>query len=186
MDTVCYPRDVRSKRTLERYAKQYAGTAISGQAKNNAGGVTRFRRLLSSYAHMREATSEYLVVETGMVMVSGSVEDTCGFTVTWRKPQKPGRQGTQPPQPPRNTTQQRHASLFAVFYVTPVLRTGYVVMVEGLTCLHGCVQYGCCVVVGTLSWPWMSVGRMRDTALVRCEKSRLYAMVTARRSSNIF
>ena len=56
----------------------------------------------------------------------------------------------------------------AVFCVTPVLRTGYVVMVEGLTCLHGCVQYGCCVVVVNLSWPWMSVGRLRDTALVRC------------------
>ena len=61
-----------------------------------------------------------------------------------------------------------HASLMAVFCVTPVLRTGYVVMVEGLTCLHGCVQYGCCVVVVNLSWPWMSVGRLRDTALVRC------------------
>ena len=24
-------------------------------------------------------------------------------------------------------------------------------------------------VVGTLSWPWMSVGRLRDTALVRCD-----------------
>ena len=46
-----------------------------------------------------------------------------------------------------------HASLLAVFCVTPVLRTGYVVMVEGLTCLHGYVQHGCCVVVGTLSWP---------------------------------
>ena len=47
--------------------------------------------------------------------------------------------------------------------------TGYVVMVEGLTCLHVCVQYGCCVVVGTFSWPWMSVGRLRDTALVCCD-----------------
>ena len=27
----------------------------------------------------------------------------------------------------------------------------------------------CCVVVGTLSWPWMSVGRLRHTALVRCD-----------------
>jgi len=40
-------------------------------------------------------------------------------------------------------------------------------MVEGLTCLHGCVQYGCSVVVGTLSWPLRSVGRLRDTALMR-------------------
>ena len=56
-----------------------------------------------------------------------------------------------------------------VFCVTPVLRTGYVVMVEGLTCPHGWLQYGCCVVVCTLSWPWMSVGRLRDTALVRCD-----------------
>ena len=31
------------------------------------------------------------------------------------------------------------------------------------------MQYGCCAVVGTLSWPWMSVGRLRDTALVRCD-----------------
>ena len=62
-----------------------------------------------------------------------------------------------------------HASVLAVFCVTTVLRTGYVVMVEGLMCLHGCVQYGCCVVVATLSWPWMSVGRLRDTALVRCD-----------------
>ena len=59
--------------------------------------------------------------------------------------------------------------LLAVFCVTPVLRTGYAVMVEGFTCLHGCVQYGCCVVVGALSWPWMSVGRLRDTAQVRCD-----------------
>ena len=44
-------------------------------------------------------------------------------------------------------------------------------MVEGLTCLHGCVQYGCCVDLGTLSWPWISVGRLRDTALVRCDLS---------------
>ena len=98
-----------------------------------------------------------------------------------------------------------HASLWAVFCVTPVLRTGYVnvnvnnllamsmqdfdnpgepgpqakgvnhltmgydVMVEGLTCPHGRVQYGCCVVVGTLSWPWMSVGRLRYTVPVRCD-----------------
>ena len=52
--------------------------------------------------------------------------------------------------------------------MTPVLRTGYVVMVEALTCLHGCVHYGSCIVVCTLSWPWMSVGRLRDTALVHC------------------
>ena len=62
-----------------------------------------------------------------------------------------------------------HAHLLALFCVTPVLRTGGVVMIESLTCLHGCVLYGCCVVVGTLSWPWMSVGRLRDTALVRCD-----------------
>ena len=61
-----------------------------------------------------------------------------------------------------------HASLLAVFCVTLVLRTGYVEMVEGLTFLHGFVQCGCYVVVGTLSWPWMSVGRLRDTAPVRC------------------
>ena len=60
-------------------------------------------------------------------------------------------------------------AFLAVFCMTPVLRTGYVVMVEGSTCLHGCVHHGCCVVVGTLSWPWMSVGRLRDTALVRCD-----------------
>ena len=60
-----------------------------------------------------------------------------------------------------------HASLWAVFCVTPMLCTGYDVMVEGLPCPHGRVQYGCCVVVGTLSWPWMSVGRLRDT--VRCD-----------------
>ena len=51
----------------------------------------------------------------------------------------------------------------------PVLRTGYAVMVEGSTCLHGRVHYVCCIVVGTLSWPWMSVGRLQDTALVRCD-----------------
>ena len=61
-----------------------------------------------------------------------------------------------------------HASIWAVFCVTPVLRTGYDVMVEGLTCPHGRVQYGCCVIVGTLSWPWMSVGRLRDTVPARC------------------
>ena len=68
-----------------------------------------------------------------------------------------------------------HASLWAVLCVTPVLHTGYGVMAEGLTCSHGHVQYvnlnvsnGCCVVVGTLSWPWMSVGRFRDTVPVRC------------------
>ena len=53
--------------------------------------------------------------------------------------------------------------------MTPVLRTCYDVMVEGLTCPHGRVQYGCCVVVGTLIWPWMSVGRLRDTVPVRCD-----------------
>ena len=42
------------------------------------------------------------------------------------------------------------------------------VMVEGLTCPHGRVQYGCCVIVGTLSWPWMRVGHLRDTVSVRC------------------
>ena len=31
------------------------------------------------------------------------------------------------------------------------------------------VQHGCCVVVGTFPWPWMSVGRLRDTVLVRCD-----------------
>ena len=39
------------------------------------------------------------------------------------------------------------------------------------TCPHGRVQYGFCVVVGTLSWPWMSVGRLRDTEPVRCDLS---------------
>lgn len=52
--------------------------------------------------------------------------------------------------------------------MTPVARTGYGVMFEGLTCPHGRVQYGCCGVVGTLSWPRMSVDRLRDTVLVRC------------------
>ena len=42
-------------------------------------------------------------------------------------------------------------------------------MVKGLTCRHGRVQYGCCVVVGILSWPWMSVGSLRDTVPVRCD-----------------
>ena len=62
-----------------------------------------------------------------------------------------------------------HASFWGVFCVTPVLCTGYDAMVEGLTCPHGCVQYGCCVVVRTFSWPWMSVGRLRDTVPVRCD-----------------
>ena len=60
-----------------------------------------------------------------------------------------------------------HASLWAVFCVPPVLRTGYGVKVQGLTCSHGRVQYGCCVVAGTLYWPWMGVGRLWDTAWVR-------------------
>ena len=60
------------------------------------------------------------------------------------------------------------ASLWAVLCVTPVLHTGYDVMAEGLTCSHGRVQYGCCVVLGTLSWPWMRVGRLRDTVPVGC------------------
>ena len=55
-----------------------------------------------------------------------------------------------------------------MFSVTPVLRTGYDVMVQGLTCSHGLVQYSCCVFVSALSWPWMSVGHLRDTVLVRC------------------
>ena len=38
-----------------------------------------------------------------------------------------------------------------------------------MTCPHGRVQHGCCVVVGTLSWPWMRVGRLRDTVPVRCD-----------------
>ena len=61
-----------------------------------------------------------------------------------------------------------HASLWAVLCVKPVLHTGYDVMAKGLTCSHERVQYYCCVVVGTLSWPWLSVGRLRDTVPVRC------------------
>ena len=49
-----------------------------------------------------------------------------------------------------------------------MLGTGYDVMVEGLTGQNGRVQYGCCVVVGTLSWRWMSVVRLRDTVPLRC------------------
>ena len=54
--------------------------------------------------------------------------------------------------------------------MTPVLHTaaGYDVMVPGLICSHGRVQYGCCVAVATFSWPWMSVDRLRDTVSVRC------------------
>ena len=52
--------------------------------------------------------------------------------------------------------------------MTHVLHTGYDGMAEGFMCSHGRVQYGCCVVVGSSSWPWMSVGRLRDTEPVRC------------------
>ena len=50
----------------------------------------------------------------------------------------------------------------------PLLHTHYDVMLQGLMCSHGHVQHGYCVVVVTLSWPWMSVGRLRDTVSVRC------------------
>ena len=52
----------------------------------------------------------------------------------------------------------------------PVLFTGRGGMVEGLICSHGGVQSSCFAgkVLGTLSWPQMSLGRLRGTVLVRC------------------
>ena len=59
-----------------------------------------------------------------------------------------------------------HASLWAVFCVTPVLHTSCGMM--GLICSHGRGQSSNCDVVVTLSRPRMSVGCLRDIVLMRC------------------
>ena len=46
--------------------------------------------------------------------------------------------------------------------------TGCGGMIQGLICSPGRVQCSCCAVLETLPWPRMSVGRLRDTVLVRC------------------
>ena len=61
-----------------------------------------------------------------------------------------------------------HASLWAVFCVTPVLHAGCGVLVDCLMCSHGRVQSGCCADVVALSLPVTGVEHLRVTVLVRC------------------